>query len=382
MNILDLDYDSLNLILNYLNHQDSFNFALTNKELYQILKEQTNQKINLPRIERDGKLVTSENLIQINTNCKKIYNKDKGFLIIFSDEFMKDIDEFYEEENTNKCRRNKVINIVKEIDIISLDDKGNLYYQLYEVEAFILLKTNVKNFVCFNNYCDGEESLYILDNYGYIYEGNSYSYLDYDRLVEKLQNPILNGKKFKDCKMKLLQQNLFIIDKINRKIYFYDFDEFVEFDDDNYLEWLKTQFKRKKIDKCLYEFGMIKNDDKIINYLDKFKFEENSRTFMFIYDNKFHLNNNYDFLTFDDDYIDFTYIVRYINNESKNLIFGYDSENVYLFEIGKPEKRIIYSIKNVEKLLISKYKIDKFKFEFFVYETQQRIRKQDLKFNS
>jgi hypothetical protein len=363
MDIFGLDHNSLGLIADQLNYEDGVNFALTNKELCDILQEQINDKVNLPRIEKDCELVTHENLIEFDTpDYKKIYNKVKGFTIIFTDQFMKKIDKLCEQENTDKYRRNKVIKIIKEINTIFLDDKGNLYYRLYDVELFCLIKTNVKNFKADRDWFQMLD-LYILDNNDYIYHSKI---IQRERLFQNQPELILNGKNFKNLNIKLFYNCLLIIDKINKKIYYYDNNEF----DGQKLSRFKL-FKYNKIEDYLYEIKIETFDDKLVSYLDKFKCDYHLNNFIFIYDNKLHMSFNDQREYFPFDCIDFEIISDCYNSEDL-LIICRDHNNTYLINFYQRTNLIIDPIVEVEKMLIDKYKIDRFDLKFLKYHILQK----------
>lgn len=293
MNLLDLDHNSLELILSYLKYRDGTSLLLTNTNLYSLLIEQLKEKIRIPRVE-DDKIVTKNNKIYTDDNYTILFNRDKGFTVLFNDEFILEESEYigdkYEIDKVIINLRPNPVNIIKSENRLYLDDLGNLHYDLYELESYRLLKTNVKDFVSNISNNLGDESLYILDNYGDIYDGNSYIYLN------RSSNCVFNlevlkfNRKFSNCELFLIKKNLIIKDLEKNEVYIYDnYEKHLE-DFDEEIGDMTDMIRGDQIDDFLYKFNFEIDDEKYVTFT-KIKYNEETKNMIILIDNSLFLIN-------------------------------------------------------------------------------------------
>lgn len=293
MNLLDLDHNSLELILSYLKYRDGTSLLLTNTNLYSLLIEQLKEKIRIPRVE-DDKIVTKNNKIYTDDNYTILFNRDKGFTVLFNDEFILEESEYigdkYEIDKVIINLRPNPVNIIKSENRLYLDDLGNLHYDLYELESYRLLKTNVKDFVSNISNNLGDESLYILDNYGDIYDGNSYIYLN------RSSNYVFNlevlkfNRKFPKCELFLIKKNLIIKDLEKNEVYIYDnYEKHLE-DFDEEIGDMTDMIRGDQIDDFLYKFNFEIDDEKYVTFT-KIKYNEETKNMIILIDNSLFLIN-------------------------------------------------------------------------------------------
>jgi hypothetical protein len=340
MNLLDLDHNSLEIILSYLKYRDGTSLLLTNKNLYSLLIEQLKEKIRIPRVE-DDEIITKRDKGESYVTYTITYNKDVGITVFFKDEFIKKEREYIERNKKNdiiiKPRPNP-INIIKRKNSLYLDDFGNLYHDLYELTTFRLIKTNVKDFIYAG--VDGGY-FYILDNYGNIYEGND------KRFHSLMGGFILNSLEFKtkftDCSLSSIGSKIIINDNKNKQTYIYDkFNEFVDEKFQNIVELIKGE----NVDNFLYNFRFNYNN---IEYKYSKKIDYRNGMYIFI-DNRLFVIDEKNIKVFDEMIEDFFFVTKFfmINHSFRvcrlliyctNLIFY-----IYEYETGK--------IKKIEKIQI------------------------------
>jgi hypothetical protein len=320
MNIVDLDSDSLEIIINHLNYRNTFNFIRTNKILYQMFKNNLDKKIKLPRFE-NNKLITDDSRMIEKYHCTIIYNKDYGYKVIFDDDFIEEENIYNSVNKLTRKNRPKIIEIIKEENSLYLDIFGNLYIDLFETDTFDLVKTDVKFFQSFLGVSEGEELCYILNTSGYIYLVPSYRDDDWEGRKDAINIPIISKLKFKDIKMLIIDIDLLIIDNENKQMYFYTTREYL----------IKSRDKNKeaclkKIEDNFYLFELIIDDQKV-NYVDDIYC--NGRL-IFLLNNTIYMHDIYNNKI--DEVI--KYPGTYNNLRSvKQKIYSFDEDNLYIINI-------------------------------------------------
>jgi hypothetical protein len=351
MNILDLDHDSLEIILSYINYQNGINFLLSTKILYKLLLDKLREKIRLPRV-KNGQLITKNNLSkQLNSYVKICHNKDKGFKVLFSDLYIKKEIELSKNESWIPTVKNPTV-IIKEKMPLFLDENGNLWHHLYNLKCRILLKTNIYNFIFCDSRIGEGTNLYMIDNYGYIYE-----YYNFDTPSRKVSKDPILDKTYLGCRMKDFEENLFIINDKDKQIYIYKSCERNDNEIDNYYAKLISFISGDRVDKNLYLLN-IKIDDKIINYVDNLYYDSAFRNLYFIYDNCIYKIFGNKIIKYKGFYDNFKIIYKY--NDAliigNSYIISIDENNIYIIDENNIK---IINIKEIIELLKKLYNINK-----------------------